>query len=105
MANSIPSARSDIATSSDIATPSTQDAGANPRLRSVPARVNWNTIRKMLPQLSAENADRWFDDFEDALISEGIEWILEAPETTDRRAAFLYGKWAFFGVVDLLLPY
>lgn len=65
-------------------TPST---GSNtPSLRTISESVNLNDIRKMMPVLSRENADEWFDDFEDALGGKKLLWIIKEPSTADEAA-------------------
>lgn len=59
---------------------------SNPR--TVSENLNLNDIRKMLPKLSEENSDYWFDLFEEAAEYKNIWWVIKEPGTADRRSNF-----------------
>ncbi|THC87208.1 hypothetical protein EYZ11_013345 [Aspergillus tanneri] len=67
----------------DAKRPSTTDTLP---LRTISDSVNLNDIRKMVPKLSKDNADRWFNIFEEAVDSKKLWWIIAGPEQPDGHA-------------------
>ena len=54
---------------------------SNPR--TVSENLNLNDIRKMLPKLSEENSDYWFDLFEEAAEYKNIWWVIQEEPLTE----------------------
>ncbi|KAA8646758.1 uncharacterized protein ATNIH1004_005433 [Aspergillus tanneri] len=61
--------------------------------RTRPRSVNLNDIRKMVPKLSKDNADRWFNIFEEAVDSKKLWWIMQVLNNrthANRAILFLF---------------